>query len=185
MKKGFHITEIVFAAITVILYTLGFYMIIEGTLGFYYIPLSLAIFTSSLFTLLFSNGSLNRKFHKRISSLVIYVGLIVLSYALAYSYYKLNNYSPVFISTMLYQKDRSYLHFRENGTFKLHYTTGFTSHCEYGRYKYEEGKIILLSPLKLWSCELRDTLIIKNKYIHYEFKGLCRFGEKGKMPIFE
>ena len=174
------------AGITLILASLLFYQAKENPLNIFFPLICFPFFIYfSLTILIWPITPFRCSINKYVAGLITYAGLIGLSYVLAHSYYKINNYSPIIISAFHGNDHKTYLYLRENGTYKIRYTHMLGEEVNYGKYKIIDDDKIIIKSLEIGACEIKDTLYIIKKSIHFEYESDCWREGKDKMLILD
>jgi len=169
-----NILRILSLIVNVFLAGFVFYEIITNTLGIFSVIMLPVLFISTLMAILLPAKRKFKNVHKFFSSFIIWTLIMSVTLLAVFAFVKLRDSSEIIHAVSQYHssltptKDFD-LDFRKNGTFKMRsfYTTG--EKVQYGKYKLEGDRIILLDDITSGIYKLNDTLVIQEKGIAFEY----------------
>jgi len=109
---------------------------------------------------------------------ILLLAIVICSFICSHLYYYVKNSSPIILAAVYYDSHKTYMYFRENGTYKIRHSNMLTDDVEYGKYKILGNKIYLKNSLKLEAGNIENTMIITDKLIEFEFEKNCKYLRK-------
>lgn len=132
--------------------------------------------------------------HRRLTSFVIWLGLLSISLFIISISNKINNLSPILFRTDFYYDDGIRIYFRKNNTFRAVNSGLAGGYVSYGDYELKDSIIILKDKIRFGNAKMKDTLIVTNNGVSFSLEESWRqitqdtmwliHGNKAKFQIY-